>query len=374
MLPSNTTVIIQNAKIKLSDKCRDNFFRSANSGLGIDFPEPAENIHIKGIGRCILEGADKPRATGDGGKILANPCPYNDEDLLKLADWVTDEERESGIVGFWHKHDHSFGTDFGVEGESQYGDWRGIGVLFANVNNFSIENLHIKNSHGWGISLEACTDGSVKNIHFEAYMHKEIDGMENNMENQDGIDIRNGCSNIIISDITGRTGDDLIALTAIKNPHFKPGGSLRSTHVMHNDWTKRDASIHDIIIRNVAGYSSLCWTIRLLACDTEIHNVIIDGVNGVVPEGVPQSAVILLGEPDGAYGKCLPDGISNITISNILGNTQSVIEVKGYIKDSVINNVINKRPGGCIFEVERENGMINVLTGNLLADNNKIPG
>ena len=36
LLPANTTVVLQNCAIKLSDACRDNFFRSANSGLGIE--------------------------------------------------------------------------------------------------------------------------------------------------------------------------------------------------------------------------------------------------------------------------------------------------------------------------------------------------
>ena len=71
LIPENTTIILQNCKIKLSDKCRDNFFRTANCGLGIAYPEKISNVHIKGEGLCILEGADHPRATGDGGKILA---------------------------------------------------------------------------------------------------------------------------------------------------------------------------------------------------------------------------------------------------------------------------------------------------------------
>ena len=45
LLPENTTVILQNCKIKLSDNCRDNFFRTANCGLGIADPAPISNIH-----------------------------------------------------------------------------------------------------------------------------------------------------------------------------------------------------------------------------------------------------------------------------------------------------------------------------------------
>ena len=229
LIPENTTIILRNCKIKLLDKCRDNFFRTANCGMGIAFPEKIQNVHIKGEGHCVLEGADHPRATGDGSKVLANPCPYTDEDLCKYAYWVSEERKKSGKPNFDEKHNWSYGTDANKPDESGYGDWRGIGILFANTDDFSIENIHIDYSHGWGISLEACTNGSIEKICFNACMSKEIDGMLQNMENQDGIDIRNGCHNIIISDITGRTGDDLIALTAIANENedFIPGGSLK---------------------------------------------------------------------------------------------------------------------------------------------------
>ena len=35
LLPADTTVILANCRIKLSNICRDNFFRSANCGIGI---------------------------------------------------------------------------------------------------------------------------------------------------------------------------------------------------------------------------------------------------------------------------------------------------------------------------------------------------
>ena len=54
LLPENVTVILQNCKIKLSDACRDNFFRTANSGLGIEDPAPIQNVHIRGEGFCLL--------------------------------------------------------------------------------------------------------------------------------------------------------------------------------------------------------------------------------------------------------------------------------------------------------------------------------
>lgn len=82
-MPADTTVILQNCIIKLSDRCRDNFFRSANCGMGIEYPEKIGNIHIRGEGTCTLSGADHPRATGDGSKILHPPCPYEAEEIQR---------------------------------------------------------------------------------------------------------------------------------------------------------------------------------------------------------------------------------------------------------------------------------------------------
>ena len=107
LVRSNTTLELDNCRIKLSDRCRDNLIRSANCGLGITDIRPLQNIHIRGIGTVVLEGADHPRATGDSGKTLGQ---------------------------------RTYGTDAGKDGESQTGDWRNIGILLAFVENFSIQN------------------------------------------------------------------------------------------------------------------------------------------------------------------------------------------------------------------------------------------
>lgn len=366
LLPSDTTVILRNCRLKLSDACRDNFFRTANCGLGIADPAKIRNVHILGEGLCVLEGADHPRAVGDGGKKLADPCPYLDADLCRLAPWVDEQNRMAGKPSFAEKHDHSFGTDAGKPGESQFGDWRGIGILFANVENFSIRDLMIVDSHGWGISLEACSFGEVEKIRFDMRMSKEIDGMLQNMENQDGIDLRNGCHHITVSDISGQTGDDVIALTAIADTDAPEGGSLRSTHVMHNDWTRRAADIHDVIIRNVCARSNLCAVVRLLSVNTTIRNVIIDGVIDTNPDGHPTWTTIVLGERDSGYGKNLPDGLRNILISNVICNSGCAITVGGYLKDSAIANVINRDPKAQTLRVKRENGLNNVSVTNMV--------
>lgn len=206
-------------------------------------------------------------------------------------------------------------------------------------------------------------------------MFKEVDGMLMNMENEDGIDIRNGCHDIVISNITGQTGDDVVALTAIvvKDEPYMPGGSLRTTHVMHNDWSIREPNIHDIIIRNVVAHSFHCYMIRLLPANTQIYNVIIDNVidTGSATEKESHGTMIL--GDGGNYGENLRDSMRNVCISNVIGgsNTEqsyegATIDLQGYLVDSVITNVINKNAAQPAMRVRREDGMINVTTSNLI--------
>lgn len=363
LLPENTTVIMQNSTIKLSDKCRDNFFRTANCGMGISFPEKISNVHIRGEGKCILLGADKPRAVGDSSKLLKNPCPHFPEDVCAMADYLPAEKRTLETLDFDDIHYYSYGTDAGKEGESQYGDWRGIGILFANTENFSVENIQIIDSHGWGISLEACSFGHIRKIHFDAHMYKLIDGVYNNMENQDGIDVRNGCHDIIISDITGVTGDDVVALTAIANDCNTPGGSTNSTHVMPDDWTIRDRNIYNITIKNVTASSYLCLIVRIYPINSKIWNVVVDGIQDNTPADKTHWATIALGG-DGYGGKS--GELSGIIISNVICNANEGICVSGTVHNSVISNVINMRKDTPLLKIEGDAELINVKTENLV--------
>ncbi len=372
LIPENTTVILENCKIKLSDKARDNFFRSANcTGVVGEELRTIQNIHIIGRGAAVLEGADHPRSTGDETKTLKCPCYKTDEDLIQYSDWISEEERNSGNIAFWTKHDNSYGTDSGKDGELQQGDWRNIGILFVCVEKFSIENITVVESHGWGISLENCAFGNLKNITFDAKMQREIDGILHNIENQDGIDLRNGCHDICLTDIYGQTGDDLIALTAIagENPYVHRNGELNSTHYMHNDWSRRDPDIHNVIIRNVIGRSQggaicgCCAMIRFLPAQTKIYNVVVDGVINVHEDGLKESYTLLMGDR-GDYGKNLPDSMSGFTVSNVICNSKNSISVLGYLSDSVITNVVNQNPNCEPFSAYREDGLRNVVISN----------
>ena len=255
LVQENTVLELNNCHLKLSDRCRDNFIRSANCGLGITDIKPVKNVHIYGVGNVLLEGADRPRSTGDSAKTLGK---------------------------------RSYGSDAGKEGLNQTGDWRNIGILMAYVENFSIKNLTIKNSHCWAISLERCGLGQVQDIRFESYGFRMIDGKRQVTLNQDGLDLRQGCHDIQIERISGSTGDDLIALTNIalggKGKWEEVGGEDTT---MVSGLTKRDGGVDDIrniTIRDIAGYAGGHHVVRFLnAGGLKIYNVVLDGLIDTSP-------------------------------------------------------------------------------------------
>ncbi|MHC4884171.1 MAG: glycosyl hydrolase family 28 protein, partial [Planctomycetota bacterium] len=221
LVPGDTTLELQDCHLKLSDRCRDNFIRSANCGIGISEVESLRNIHILGSGSVLLEGADHPRATGDSAKTLG---------------------------------ERTYGTDAGVAGENQNGDWRNIGILMAYVEDFTLSGIRIKDSHCWAVSLERCAHGTIRDLSFASTEHYTIDGEAAVFLNQDGLDLRQGCHDILIDGITGYTGDDLVAFTGIAWNN-NPTGGLASSMVTTGD-NRGDGldDIRNITLRSVRGH------------------------------------------------------------------------------------------------------------------------
>ncbi|HBP07226.1 hypothetical protein [uncultured Victivallis sp.] len=314
LLPGNATLILDNCTIRLSDRCRDNFIRSANCGPGIDPVPPLDNIRILGVGSAVLEGAVHPRSTGDSAKTLG---------------------------------ERTFGTDAGKPGESQTGDWRNIGILLANVHRFSIANLTIRDSHAWAVSLEYCTEGDIRRLAFDSSGCREIDGERRIVLNQDGLDLRRGCRNITIDTITGTTGDDLIALTAIGGAP-RPCGILGRTEVCSPRMGGLDEDVNGIVIRNVVGHSAGGHHIvRFLNTGgIRMRNILLDGVVDTSPDGFRDHAAVRIGDSNPAWGGVTPLGeTAAFQIVNIQSRAKAAILIAGSLADSIIANVLNGNPG-----------------------------
>jgi len=335
LVPGDTTLELDNCHLKLSCRCRDNLIRSANCGLGITDIRPLRGIHIYGVGNVLLEGADHPRATGDSGKTLG---------------------------------ERSFGTDAGAAGESQTGDWRNIGILLAFVEEFSIQGIAVKDTHCWAISLERCAGGTLRDLSFASSGVKTIDGVERKILNQDGIDLRLGCHDILIENISGYTGDDLIALTAIPSPDGVAGG-LRSTMVSSaRDRGEGQDDIRHVVIRSVRGY---CrgghHIVRLLNTPgARLHDILLDGLlDTSPPEGIRCRAAVKIG--DSAYGGGVaPLGdTSRIVVHNVISRAEHTVLVGGSLCDSVISNVIRCGAGEAVTVASRPEYFRDVAVANV---------
>jgi len=309
LLPGETTLELDHCHLKLSDRCRDNLMRSANCGMGVTRIEPLRNVHVFGVGTVLLEGADRPRATGDSGKTLG---------------------------------ERTFGTDAGVEGESQRGDWRNIGILLAFVEGFSIRNLTLRDTHCWGISLERCAHGTLRDLDFASSGRKLIDGEERTILNQDGIDLRLGCHDILIDKVTGYSGDDLVALTAIPNPDGVAGATAST---MVSGARDRGAGLDDIrhvVIRNVRGY---CrgghHIVRLLnTSGARLHDIVLDGLIDTSPPDVRCRAALKIGDHNYGDGVAPLGDTARIIVTNVISRCEHTILIGGSLCDSAISNVI----------------------------------
>lgn len=318
LLRSDTVLELDQCHLKLSDRCRDNFMRSANCGLGITDIQPMRNIHIRGIGGAVLQGADRPRATGDGGKKLGA---------------------------------RTYGTDAGVADENQNGDWRNIGILLAFVEDFSIENLSIVDSHCWAISLERCAHGTLRDLHFASSGFKMIDGVRQTILNQDGIDLRLGCHDVLIENITGYSGDDLVALTAIPLAG-RPAGSTLSTMVSGaEDRGQGLDDIRQVIVRNVKGY---CrgghHIIRLLNTPgVRLYDILIDGLLDTSPADMRCRAAVKIGDRGYGGGAAPLGDTSRIIVQNVVSRSTHTVLIGGSLCDSILTNLVrHDMPGEAV--------------------------
>jgi hypothetical protein len=292
VLPSDFTLILRDCFIRLSPGTRDNII--TNSGARTQPLTENQNINILGTGNVILS---------------------------------------SGLE-----------THFDLPGDKS--GYRTIGVLLYNTEHFTIENIIIEESQAWAISLEnGCAFGRISNVEFRN---------SGKYPNQDGIDLRKGCHDIIIENITGTTGDDMIALTGLRNPDLdwktevrerEEGKRKPSMQVGGSGWREND-DIYNISINNVKGTHvgrQCCSLIRLLNNDgVKIYNVFINDIMDTAPDGKGQTDQAINIGDDHPYWTRERNKLgetSRIFIDNVVSNAPSVIRIRGTLKDSRLTNI-----------------------------------
>ena len=215
-------------------------------------------------------------------------------------------------------------------------------LLFFNCSDLTVENLSLINQRWWAITNIFVHHAVYRNIHFEAdFSRVDENGThyadqlpttygEVYVKNADGIDLRIGCHDVVIENISGFTEDDSVALTAL-------GGFERT---MGYYIEGGDADIHDVLIKNVAT-ECFCANVRLLNDNGfRLYNVTVDGVRSIKsPRTFANNSTVRIGDMVYARSHSVLGDTHHITVRNVISESKVGVSFCKGLVDSVIENV-----------------------------------
>ena len=285
LLTSGKTVILDGAHLRLADGVYSNIFATEPP---IGAPKAADDllhdIHILGQSGAVLDGGNHNSLTEK--TALKNGLP------------------------------HILNNTF---------------VYFRGVERFSVKNLRAVNPRYWGLTFVFCSHGEISGIEFEA---------ANNAPNQDGIDLRVGCHDIVIENITGSTGDDTVALTGL----LGYTGMQQCINGLSPD-------IHDVVIRDISAYvTGGHGIVRLLSHDgVRLHHISIENVydRSIDCDGVRCQAAIRIGDRNySGIRPAAPEDMHDITVDNVTTNALIAVRLHGMPDNFVMRRVTATDPAG----------------------------
>ena len=302
LIPSDFTLILEDCHLIMADDTFCNMFTNvscrtaaAKTAAGAD-----HNIRIEGRGRAILDGGN-----------------YNGL-----------SETTSMKDGYPHIYMNNL-------------------VLFANVDGFAVSGIHVRNQRWWALNFMFCRHGHISNIDslsdytwIDANGNR-VEGLQRDnygpvyVKNSDGIDIRCGCHDIIIENITGFTEDDTVAITGLPMKDM-------TRELYHVEDLSTD--ICNIIVRNVVS-SAYCANVRLLnQGGVKMYNILVDGVYDTSANsrymdrggnGVRVGDVQMYGERHST-----PEETYNITIRNVASRAKgAAVNIAGAITNLTLDNI-----------------------------------
>ncbi len=277
LLPSDIDVILDNCHLRLADGIYDNVFRNENMydrernfiNLGRQ-----HNIRIRGVGNAVLDGG-------------------NHNGLLEL------NSSKKGI-------------------RMQFNNF----ILLHNVDNFSIENLELRDQRHWAVNMLFSSNGRVADIRFKG---------RNNIPNQDGIDIRMGCHDLVIENISGQSGDDLIAITT-------QGSS--SLFFPSDEYT---TDVYNVKIKNIVGASAAQALVALRNHDgSKMYNIDVENVMDTRNNNKNNHPYGVLRVGENLYYRERPSEMGetyNIRAKNMFAQSDETVCVGATLKDCTFKNI-----------------------------------
>ena len=334
-LPSDFTLILENAHLTMADDTFCNMFRNEHSPRYADWEyadcDAAEARHAEDIGRTEA-GTDRNIRILGRGKAILDGGNYN------------------GLC----------------EGNSTKEGRPHISVnnllLFTNVDGFTVEGLQMRNQRWWALNFIYCGNGRLRNLDFcsDDTMilpdGSQVHGLRRDaygavyIKNSDGIDLRTGCHDILIENITGFTEDDTVALTGLF-------GKMEKLYAVEG----KSSAIRNVIIRNVQS-AAFCANVRLLnQGGITLHNILIDGVMDTSADSPHLDKgiyAVRIGD-NHMYGSrhSTPEETGNITVRNVYGRGTSALQLAGAITNLVLDNICAF--DGCTVAIDNQAKLYN---------------
>ena len=298
-IPSNFTLILNNCHLRQADGCYSNIFVNEHHGtdVGVTVAGTDRNISIIGRGEAILDGGE-----------------YN---------------------GLSEKNHSKDGLP---------PIWKNNLVLFTNVDGFKISGISCRNQRWWALNFVYCANGYLGDIDFCAN-DIGIDGdgkvyhglirskyAEALVKNADGIDLRQGCHDIVIENISGFTEDDTIALTGLN-------GRLEQAFAVEG----LASDICNVTIKNISS-AAFCTNVRLLnQGDVKLHDILIDGVYDRSAESpyIDRGLYAVRIGDNKLYGTrhATRDETYNITVRNVYGRSGYAVSLAGDMQGPVMYGI-----------------------------------
>ena len=298
-LPSDFTLTLSDAHLCMADGVYSNLFVNEHHGTEIGrTPDGTDrNIRIIGKGKAILDG---------------------------------------GVYNGLSEKNHSQNGLPPI--------WKNNLLLFTNVDGFHISGISCHNQRWWALNFVYCSNGYLGNLDFCANDTAitpdgvEYHGLKRDcydevlVKNADGIDLRQGCHDILIEHITGFTEDDSIALTAL-NGKTEQAFSVKGL----------PSDLCNVTIRDIRT-AAFCTNVRLLnQGEIKLHDILIDGVYDMAEESPHLDRglyAVRIGDTR-LYGNrhSTEDETYNLTVKNVRGSGEAVLALAGAIKNLVFENL-----------------------------------
>jgi hypothetical protein len=209
-------------------------------------------------------------------------------------------------------------------------------ILLHNVRRYSLSGFRCVNMRYWAINQLFCSEGFLHHLSFFNGEHHR---------NQDGINFRIGCHEITVENITGVTGDDVIALSAFPcgwDRRFLPEG--------------RAPDIHDIRVSNVMA-TTVATIVALRTTDgARIYNVTVENVTDIGETKTRPWGVVRLGENNWFKNRPAAMGeMDSITVRNIRSCAKGTVYLGGALSNSLISGVY--AAGNTLYAVSTYQGV-----------------